>query len=354
MALRLPITLCFAANAVPSFRRMSGSVITALPEVPEKAGYTGAWDYNNTPITADTKINAVYTLTEVEPDEPDEPVDNKAVFTPVEETPVNEAVIAIRSGDVFLSYESETGVVIETDEEGNVLAPAKNILWKVTDNGDGTVVFTNTVAGKQLAVFVDAEGNTRIGIVAGEEEINPGDDDIPGETTEQIEFLSETGDEGSTEPEVPTDPEESTGQVYTDWTITKLGSSFYLGITLDDGNDWHDHTQMLEAGFETYERVELCEYTNIALPEIAVLDGEQSRVRTTLTDKVFVTLPRSGAKIECKIEAISSLSAPVSRGQDAGEIVFTYESKEIARIPLVTAYAAAKKKEKGFWEKLFG
>ncbi|MBR3953364.1 MAG: InlB B-repeat-containing protein [Oscillospiraceae bacterium] len=217
---------------------MSGSVITALPEVPEKAGYTGAWDYNNTPITADTKINAVYTLTEVEPDEPDEPVDNKAVFTPVEETPVNEAVIAIRSGDVFLSYESETGVVIETDEEGNVLAPAKNILWKVTDNGDGTVVFTNTVAGKQLAVFVDAEGNTRIRTVAGEEEINPGDDDIPGETTEQIEFLSETGDEGSTEPEVPTDPEESTGQVYTDWTITKLGSSFYLGITLGDGNEY--------------------------------------------------------------------------------------------------------------------
>jgi D-alanyl-D-alanine carboxypeptidase len=127
-----------------------------------------------------------------------------------------------------------------------------------------------------------------------------------------------------------------------------------IAVTLDDGNDWYDHTHMLEAGFEAYESVELCEYTNISLPEIAVVGGEQSRVRTALTDKVFVTLPRSGAKIECKIEAIPSLSAPVSRGQDAGEIVFTYESKEIARIPLVTAYAAAKKKEKGFWERLFG
>ncbi len=127
-----------------------------------------------------------------------------------------------------------------------------------------------------------------------------------------------------------------------------------IAVTLDDGNDWHDHTLMLEAGFKAYERVELCEYTNIALPEINVIDGEQSRVRTALTDKVFVTLPRSGAKIDCKIESIPSLPAPIWRGQNAGEIIFICEGKEIARIPLVTAYAAAKKKEKGFWDRLLG
>lgn len=126
-----------------------------------------------------------------------------------------------------------------------------------------------------------------------------------------------------------------------------------IAVTLDDGNDWHDHTVMLEAGFEAYERVELCEYTGIELPEIAVIDGEQSRVRTAFTEKIYVTLPRIGAKIDYKIESIPSLSAPVSRGQDAGEIIVTCEGKEIARIPLVTAYAAAKKKEKGFWQRLF-
>ncbi len=127
-----------------------------------------------------------------------------------------------------------------------------------------------------------------------------------------------------------------------------------IAVTLDDGNDWHDHTVMLEAGFEAYESVELCEYTNIALPEIDVTDGEQSRVRTTVTDSVFVTLPKSGAKIECIIDSISSLPAPVSRGQGVGEVIFTCGGKEIARVPLVTAYAAAKKKEKGFWDRLFG
>lgn len=126
-----------------------------------------------------------------------------------------------------------------------------------------------------------------------------------------------------------------------------------IAVTLDDGNDWHDHTVMLEAGFEAYERVELAEYTGIKLPEIAVIGGEQSRVRTTISDKVYVTLPRSGAKVDCRIESISSLPTPVSRGQEAGEIVFTCDGKEITRIQLVTAYAAAKKKEKGFWERLF-
>lgn len=127
-----------------------------------------------------------------------------------------------------------------------------------------------------------------------------------------------------------------------------------IAVTLDDGNDWHDHTLMLEAGFEAYESVELCEYTNITLPEIDVTNGEQSRVRTAVTDSVFVTLPKSGAKIECKIDSISSLPAPLSRGQGVGEVIFTCGGKEIARVSLVTAYAAAKKKEKGFWDRLFG
>ena len=126
-----------------------------------------------------------------------------------------------------------------------------------------------------------------------------------------------------------------------------------IAVTLDDGNDWHDHTLMLEAGFEAYERVDLSSFTD-SLPQIGVVNGEQSRVRTVLAEKVLVTIPKSGVKIECKTEAIAPLPAPISRGQEAGEIVFTCEGKEIARVPLVTAYAAAKKKEKGFWEKLFG
>ena len=127
-----------------------------------------------------------------------------------------------------------------------------------------------------------------------------------------------------------------------------------IAVTLDDGNDWHDHTLMLEAGFSAYERVELCEYTNVALPEITVEGGEQSRVRTAVTCGVYITIPKSGADINYGIDPLLPLSAPVSRGQEVGEITFTCGGQEIARIPIVTAYAAAKKKEKGFWDRIFG
>ena len=127
-----------------------------------------------------------------------------------------------------------------------------------------------------------------------------------------------------------------------------------IAVTLDDGNDWHDHTEMLEAGFEAYERVNLIDHTSIALPEIYVTDGEQSCVRTEFSEDVYVTLPKSGARISCRIENVGSLPAPVYRGQNAGEIVFLHNGEEIARTQIITAYSAAKKKEKGFWEKLFG
>ena len=127
-----------------------------------------------------------------------------------------------------------------------------------------------------------------------------------------------------------------------------------IAVTLDDGNDWHDHTLMLEAGFEAYERVELCEYAKVALPEIGVSGGEQSQVRTAVANKIYATIPKIGANIEYKIETAAALLAPFSRGENAGVLVFISNGKDIARTELVTAYAAAKKKEKGFWEKLFG
>ncbi len=134
-------------------------------------------------------------------------------------------------------------------------------------------------------------------------------------------------------------------------SAAERGGLRLIAVTLNDGNDWHDHTLMLEAGFEAYERVDLC---NIALPDIAVENGEQSLVRTEWKEHVSVTLPKSGAKISYRIENLPSLQAPVKRGQDAGRVVFLCDGKEIAQARIVAAYSAAQKKEKGFWEKLFG
>ncbi len=124
-----------------------------------------------------------------------------------------------------------------------------------------------------------------------------------------------------------------------------------VAVTLSDGNDWHDHNTMLEAGFGAYERVTL---SDIPLPEIEVIESEQGLVRTGFAEDVCLTLPRSGAKISYRIETVSYLTAPVKRGDDAGRVIFMCNGETIAQTRIVAAYAAAKKKEKGFWDKLFG
>ena len=47
----------------------AGGSVSAVPAVPAKEGYTGAWDHDGTNITADTVINAVYTeiVPEIDP-----------------------------------------------------------------------------------------------------------------------------------------------------------------------------------------------------------------------------------------------------------------------------------------------
>lgn len=137
-------------------------------------------------------------------------------------------------------------------------------------------------------------------------------------------------------------------------SAAERGGLLLIAVTLDDGNDWHDHTELLEAGFSAYERVDLLELADIAMPELPVIGGEQAYVRTTLAELPRATLPKGGATITCRIDAASALSAPVARGQEVGVVVFLYKGKEIARSRLTTAYAAAKKKEKGSWLDIFG
>lgn len=127
-----------------------------------------------------------------------------------------------------------------------------------------------------------------------------------------------------------------------------------IAVTLRDGNDWHDHTEMLEAGFDAYTRVDLRALAeNALLPSVPVMDGEQSAVMTAVSESLSVTLPKNADEVVFRIETCSSLSAPVFAGDTAGTLTFYSGGKLIATAELTAAYAAAKKKEKGFWGRIF-
>ena len=59
-------TVTYVADGVTvgTFQVAGGESVPSVPEVPEKEGYTGAWDHDGSNITADTVINAVYTAVE--------------------------------------------------------------------------------------------------------------------------------------------------------------------------------------------------------------------------------------------------------------------------------------------------
>jgi hypothetical protein len=185
---------------------LSGTVLTNLPAVPEKTGYTGTWDYDNSPITEETMIIAIYVSDSGE--EPDDPI-NDRTFIPLGKDLEDGDVIAIRSGNMLLACASGKKIAVEENEDGEIVAPFKMVQWRVAKNEDGTYVFTSYATGEQLAVFTDDEGNFIIGTVADSDESNPGGSELP-EASESETDLEESTETEETETEVETEIEVET------------------------------------------------------------------------------------------------------------------------------------------------
>lgn len=114
-------------------------------------------------------------------------------------------------------------------------------------------------------------------------------------------------------------------------------------VTLDCPDDWRTHTELLDLGFATYERVELAS-ANAYMTCLPVVGGTQSQLYLQTDANVSVTLPRERGEIRCSISAPHMLYAPVSPGQYVGDAVWTLDGEEIARAPLYAMYGVPQKK----------
>ena len=116
-------------------------------------------------------------------------------------------------------------------------------------------------------------------------------------------------------------------------------------VTLDCPDDWRTHTQLLDMGFATYERVSLAD-ANAYMTSLPVVGGTQSQIYLQTDAAVSVALPRERGEIACKIVADHLVYAPVSPGQYLGEAIWTLDGEEIARAPLYAMYGVQKKQVK--------
>lgn len=122
-----------------------------------------------------------------------------------------------------------------------------------------------------------------------------------------------------------------------------------VSVTLDDGDDWNDHTALLDAGFAAYEAVDLLPL--LTLPDLPVAGGEQSAVRVRPLGPCRAVLPKSHGEIRVRIEMPHFVFAPVRSSQEVGRVVFTCGGTVIGICPVVTAFSAARTPAK---RKFFG
>lgn len=106
-------------------------------------------------------------------------------------------------------------------------------------------------------------------------------------------------------------------------------------VTLQDGNDWLDHSAMLEYGFQTYPAQRFLTVGEV-VRRVRVEGCDGAAMDLAAADSFSWPLAQ-GEKVETRWEVPNSLKAPLSAGDVAGQAVFVLNGQEIGRVNLLCA-----------------
>lgn len=126
-------------------------------------------------------------------------------------------------------------------------------------------------------------------------------------------------------------------------------------VTINDGNDWNDHSTLLERGFSAY-RVHQLIQEGQCLGYASVFSGDHEEV-PLLASKDFSIALRNDEKVQIILSGPGFAYAPVVKGKTAGYAYVCIGENVVGTVKLVygeTVERTAEKKKPGFWERLFG
>ncbi len=122
-----------------------------------------------------------------------------------------------------------------------------------------------------------------------------------------------------------------------------------IAVTLNAPNDWNDHKLMHEYGFDSYETVELEEFS-IRLP---VISGVKTHVRCGVSEKIFSFIKKDHGEISCVVELYHFAYAPVKKGEKLGTIFYTCDGESIGEADIIFLETVEKaNQEYTVWDKL--
>ena len=105
-----------------------------------------------------------------------------------------------------------------------------------------------------------------------------------------------------------------------------------IAVTLDDPDDWRDHTALLEwgvANYVTFSPEPQC----VTLP---VVGGKAQSVELTPAGELTLTLPADHGDITCTVEAPRFLYAGFSAGTQVGRLLYHADGQLLGELALVT------------------
>lgn len=106
-----------------------------------------------------------------------------------------------------------------------------------------------------------------------------------------------------------------------------------IAVTLNDGNDWADHTAMLDYGYASFTRTCLSRAGEV-YARIPVSGSLLSFVHVQAADDIYYPLA-AGEQVREEVSLTQWTQAPVSRGQTAGTITYYLNDEVVAVCPLI-------------------
>lgn len=99
---------------------------------------------------------------------------------------------------------------------------------------------------------------------------------------------------------------------------------------------------LLSYGFRFYESNKLYS-AGESLNNVRIWKGEISELNLGLENDLYVTIPRGQYKnLDAVMDVSSNIEAPVQKGQQMGNVVVTFEGKELVSKPLIALQSVAK------------
>lgn len=104
-------------------------------------------------------------------------------------------------------------------------------------------------------------------------------------------------------------------------------------VTLNDPDDWRDHTALFDYVFSQIEQTKLKPIENSLYTDTA--DGR--KVRCIVPDMVITLSNDGAARAQSSVYLPQFVYAPISRGDKVGEVVYSLDGKELGRRNITAA-----------------